>query len=311
MCLLLADWLRNSTTSSLSIALQYLGDGILDEIRACLDGVGVADGDLSQLFRDPSAHGSIYLLLPSGLLLRPRHVRTLPDDIEPCFLDGVGTTASDELSNRLACEWVEVPHLVPEDIGEQLAELGGEQRAVLIAGVAELAAGTDLVVIDTGAGLGRGVRSFLNIADQVLIIATPEPTSIADAYALIKCVLTRPGSELIEDRIGLSGRPARVPISLIVNQVAGVQEARKVHTRIASVCARFLSYPLPMAGWISQDVRVGRSVRARCPLLLNSPNCSAAKDLRRIAAEIGAARVREPARAGRLSALVRWTGLGV
>ncbi|MCH9057254.1 MAG: AAA family ATPase [Planctomycetes bacterium] len=202
--------------------------------------------------------------------------------------------------------------LVPGAAGvARMAELSGEQRAVLIAGVAELAAGTDLVVIDTGAGLGRGVRSFLNIADQVLIIATPEPTSIADAYALIKCVLTRPGSELIEDRIGLSGRPARVPISLIVNQVAGVQEARKVHTRIASVCARFLSYPLPMAGWISQDVRVGRSVRARCPLLLNSPNCSAAKDLRRIAAEIGAARVREPARAGRLSALARWTGLGV
>ncbi|MCH7634166.1 MAG: hypothetical protein IIA36_05660 [Proteobacteria bacterium] len=107
------------------------------------------------------------------------------------------------------------------------------------------------------------------------------------------------------------GQPARVPISLIVNQVAGVEEARKVHTRIASVCARFLSYPLPMAGWISQDVRVGRSVRARRPLLLNSPNCSAAKDLRRIAAEIGAARVREPARAGRLSALARWTGLSV
>ncbi len=202
--------------------------------------------------------------------------------------------------------------LVPGAAGvARMAELNGEQRAVLIAGVAELASTGDLVVVDTGAGLGRGVRSFLNIADLVLIVATPEPTSIADAYALIKCVLTRPGSELIEDRIGLPGHRTRIPISLIVNQVTGADEARKVHTRIASVCARFLTYPLPMAGWISQDVRVGRSVRARRPLLLDSPNCPAAKDLRRIAAEIDSTRVREPARTGRLSALARWARRGV
>jgi hypothetical protein len=148
----------------------------------------------------------------------------------------------------------------------------------LLSGLSALERDTDLVILDTGAGVNPSVLGFVAAADCTLVVATPEPTSIADAYALIKC---RTLSESAP-RPGAPGVTAP-PLMLVANQVQGEDEAIAIHRRVALVAQRFLSLGLPLAGWIAADPRVPESIRAREPLTLRSPRSAAARDIRTLA----------------------------
>lgn len=172
--------------------------------------------------------------------------------------------------------------LIPGSVGvARMAELSSREQARLIAGLVELDRDADTIVVDTGAGLGREVIAFIETADLALIIATPEPTSIADAYALIKCA-TRHAARAHGLRASEAGAGPRM--ALVVNQATSRTEAAAVHARINAVASRFLGITLPMLGWIAQDARVGAAVRARRPVLLDSPGCAASRDLVSLAA---------------------------
>ena len=173
--------------------------------------------------------------------------------------------------------------LVPGAVGiARMADLSAREQARLIAGLADLDRDADLVLVDTGAGLGREIIGFIETADLPVIVTTPEPTAIADAYALIKCVaMRRQGDGL---RIGET--PARPRVALVVNQVSGHDEAAAVHARVSAVCSRFLGLSLPLLGWVAQDPRVGLAVRKRRPVLLDAHRCPASRDLRLLAEAI-------------------------
>lgn len=176
--------------------------------------------------------------------------------------------------------------LVPGAVGvARMAELPREDRAAILSGLADLERDSDIVIIDNGAGLGPSVLSFLNAADLSVIVATPEPPSIADAYALIKCALAQQDADRFADRAhrGVAPAPATPPMTMLVNQAADAREASAVHARVAAVCARFLSYPLPMVGAIAQDPRVAAAVRERRPFLLGAPRSPASRDIRAVA----------------------------
>lgn len=82
---------------------------------------------------------------------------------------------------------------MPGSVGvSRITQLAPAEQRALLRGLAAIEARSDAVVIDTGAGISPGVFAFLDVADVVLVVATPEPTSIADAYALIKCYATQP-----------------------------------------------------------------------------------------------------------------------
>jgi len=139
-----------------------------------------------------------------------------------------------------------------------------------------------LIIVDTGAGLGREVLSFSRAADLALVVVTPEPTSIADAYALIKCILRR--EERARDlRPKLPGGESLPRVGLVVNQASSEGEAVAVHARMSAVCLRFLAYTLPLHGWIVQDARIAASVRRRSPLLVADPGAPAAASIRTLA----------------------------
>jgi flagellar biosynthesis protein FlhG len=175
--------------------------------------------------------------------------------------------------------------LVPGAVGvARMAELPREDRASLLAGLADLERDSDAVVLDTGAGLGPSVLSLVNVADLCIVVATPEPPSIADAYALIKCVLAQQEAERLSDRAQRGVAPAPPALAMVVNQAADAKEAAAVHARIAAVCARFLSYPLPMLGSVTQDPRLTAAVRQRRPVLLGAPRTPASRDIRELAA---------------------------
>ena len=158
-----------------------------------------------------------------------------------------------------------------------LADLSDADREHLTRSLGELEKRADVILIDTGAGIGANVLAFTRCADQVLLVTTPEPTAITDAYAVVK-VLHR-------DR-----QTQRV--SLLVNQARSAEEAGRVYDRIAQVARQFLKVPVLNAGFVPHDPAVAEAVRARRPFVLAAPRSPAAGailDLGRRLGQTGAA----------------------
>lgn len=186
--------------------------------------------------------------------------------------------------------------LVPGAVGvARMADLNAGQRDALLRAMVSLEDASDVVIVDTGAGLGPGVLTFAHAADATLVVATPEPTSIADAYALIKCMVRSEGGAALSDaRHGESGvwghgaGPSR-RVWLLVNQATDEREAFGVHARLAATCSRFLGFTPSLIGWITDDPAIPWSVRRRTPLLLACPRCRASRDVRRVAGKVAQA----------------------
>jgi flagellar biosynthesis protein FlhG len=150
----------------------------------------------------------------------------------------------------------------------RMADLSDDDRQRLVSAMAELEEQTDVILIDTGAGISPNVLSFTRAADQVLVITTPEPTAITDAYAVIKVV---------------SREQSDSNISLLVNQVQSSAEARIVYERIAKVARQFLGVIVQDAGYMVADEQVWQAVRRRTPFLLYNPRCAASQCIARLA----------------------------
>lgn len=167
--------------------------------------------------------------------------------------------------------------LVPGAVGvRQMAALTAHERRLILDGLASAHKDAQLVIIDTGAGMNPAVTGFIEAADHTLVVTTPEPTAIADAYALIKCVAPR---------VRRSER-GDVRMSLVVNQAKDEDQAAAVYGRIASVATRFLSVTVPWQGWVAEDQAVRSAVLSRSPLMLHQPKSRAAKEMRQLAASL-------------------------
>lgn len=142
----------------------------------------------------------------------------------------------------------------------RMADLTDSDRQRLITSLAELEEQTDIILIDTGAGISPNVLSFTRAADHVLVVTTPEPTAITDAYAVVKVI---------------SREDANRRVSLLVNQARTPGEARVVFERIAKVAKQFLGVTLYDAGYVSYDEQVSTAVRRRAPFVVSSPKCAA------------------------------------
>lgn len=149
-----------------------------------------------------------------------------------------------------------------------MTAMDGPARGRLVAQLRRLEAMHDLLLVDTGAGLGPGVMSFVLAADEAVVVTTPEPTAVTDAYALIKTARRE---------------RADLPISLLINQVRDEAEAMAVYERIAAVCRRFLDFAPEWAGWLPEDRRVREAVRARRLVALASPRSPVSVGLVRVA----------------------------
>jgi flagellar biosynthesis protein FlhG len=159
-----------------------------------------------------------------------------------------------------------------------IADLPQVQRNRLIDALARLEARNDYLIVDTGAGIGASVMGFVAAVERVLIVTTPEPTAITDAYAMLKTIRKR--------------RPS-TRARLVVNQVDSLSEGIEVHARIDQASRRFLGVGIGFAGSIPKDSQVPLAVRRRSPLLINSPKSAAAKAIRRLAASIDGSPIQE------------------
>jgi len=159
--------------------------------------------------------------------------------------------------------------LVPGASGlANIAALGDSERERLIDRMHELECAADLLLIDCGAGVGPNVLGFAMAADTLLVVTTPEPTAMADAYALIKTVVRRaPDAD----------------VRVVVNEAKNLQEAKAVYERLAKVSRQFLRVVPSLAGCVLLDTCVSQSIRQRVPFAMDMPRCPAAQCVRQMA----------------------------
>lgn len=162
--------------------------------------------------------------------------------------------------------------LVPAGSGDPLlADVDDVRRERLYREIGALAADADIVLIDTASGVSRQVAGFALAARELLLITTPEPTSYADAYGLLKVLA----------RQGLVGEPG-----LLVNLSASVEDAEEVAHRLASVARRFLRLNLHMLGHVPLDPALPQAVKRQEPVVLSHPNSPSARALTRLAGRL-------------------------
>jgi flagellar biosynthesis protein FlhG len=148
----------------------------------------------------------------------------------------------------------------------QLADLEEEERLAFIEDLKELAY-ADIILIDTGAGVSQNVLTFLRGADDAIIITTPEPTAITDAYGIIKSI---------------SAEVNGPNIKLVVNRVHSVMEGKKVAERVINIAGQFLNIRVNNLGFVFEDSAVQRSVIKQDPFLKSSPHCKASQSIRHL-----------------------------
>jgi flagellar biosynthesis protein FlhG len=139
---------------------------------------------------------------------------------------------------------------------ESLAEISQFQRQRLVDELARMQDNADAIIIDTAAGINKSVLGFCLASDHVLVVTTPEPTAMTDAYAMIKVIASH----------DYNGR-----VSLIVNMASSISEGRKVYQQIADVVRRFVGIQIYEAGVLIKDEKLSVAVRKRRPVVLAFP----------------------------------------
>jgi flagellar biosynthesis protein FlhG len=163
--------------------------------------------------------------------------------------------------------------IVPGASGfSKIANLNEEERQNFITQLQELSY-ADILIIDTSAGVGGNVLSFVEAADDVLIVTTPEPTAITDAYGLIKIMSTEIESQDLN-------------LKLIVNRAQSVTEAKKVQQRVISIAGQFLNLKLDYLGYIYDDVAVSKAVRHQVPFMIDDPKSRPSECMMHIAGRL-------------------------
>ncbi|MGE5552322.1 MAG: MinD/ParA family protein [Betaproteobacteria bacterium] len=161
----------------------------------------------------------------------------------------------------------------------ELANVGQWHLDRFIAGLRELDGELDVCLIDTGAGIGRQVMSFVDAAQEAVIVTTPEPTAVTDAYGLVKMV-------------SLHNQEATVQI--VVNMADNQAEGRAIFERLRAVSRRFLGLEIAYLGAVERDGAVTKAVREQRPFVLASPHSRAAKAVQRLAEALTASAPERP-----------------
>lgn len=161
----------------------------------------------------------------------------------------------------------------------KIANLGEEERGNFIEELSHLE-NADVVIIDTSAGVSNNVLSFVAAADEVIIVTTPEPTAITDAYGIIKIIAT----EIDNLSLGLK---------LIVNRVKSVTEGKKVAERVVNIAGQFLNLKVDYLGYVYEDSSVHQAVLKQKPFLSTDPNGKAAACVQHIVGRLENVEFRE------------------
>jgi flagellar biosynthesis protein FlhG len=154
-------------------------------------------------------------------------------------------------------------------------DLSRDYLVYIIVNLAELDAIADTIIIDTGAGISNAVMEFLVASGEIILVTTPEPTSITDSYSLLKALNQQPRFS-----------KENTMIKVVSNRVASTEEGQQLFNKLNAVVARYLKLPLSYLGEIPQDQSLARGVMQQTPVSIQYPNAKSAKAFEQIAARL-------------------------
>jgi len=151
---------------------------------------------------------------------------------------------------------------------QDLVKISKDKLAHLLIEFGKLDKEADIIFIDTGAGISDTVMSFIYAAKEVIVVTTPEPTAITDAYALIKNIVQKDKTKTI---------------SIILNRVENSEEARNILEKIYQVCLKFLGIEICKLGFIYNDANISKAVKRQEPFIIVYEKSIAASNIDEIA----------------------------
>ncbi|MCQ2506915.1 MAG: MinD/ParA family protein [Lachnospiraceae bacterium] len=162
----------------------------------------------------------------------------------------------------------------PENIGfisggsgiKEMATMTREQVLFLTNKLVELDEMADFIIVDTGAGISDSVLEFVSMSQEVLLVATPEPTSITDAYALLKTLNKKTTFQASE-----------TVIKFVANRVSSQEEGKSLFEKMDIVVSKFLNLKLTYLGCIPMDPNVTKAVCMQKPFSICYPSTIATK----------------------------------
>jgi flagellar biosynthesis protein FlhG len=168
----------------------------------------------------------------------------------------------------------------PMDIGfisggsgiASLSNLNKDNLSYIIQNLAQLDAIADIIIIDTGAGISDAVLDFLVASGEILVVATPEPTSMTDSYSLLKALNQHPRFN-----------PSESKVKIIANKVSSDEEGEVMFNKLNAVVKRYLKFPVAYLGAVPKDTNLEDAVMQQTPVSLHSPNAKSAQAYERIA----------------------------
>lgn len=153
-----------------------------------------------------------------------------------------------------------------------LNNLNHKQIHFIVSAINELNSMYDFIIIDTGAGVSEQVMEFVAASNEIVLVTTPEPTSITDSYSLLKALYKRPDFD-----------PSKVCIRVISNRAASKEDGSIVFNKINSVVMQFLNGSLEYLGYVPSDAMVEKAVRQQKILSIYDPTSKAARSFEEIA----------------------------
>jgi len=161
----------------------------------------------------------------------------------------------------------------------KIANLTDDERRNLIREIDTLSY-ADIVIVDTGAGVSKNVISFIMAADEAIILTTPEPTAITDAYGIIKIIATEVNNPNLD-------------IKLVVNRINSFAEGRKVSERVINIAGQFLNIKVDNLGFVFEDPIVSQSVIRQTPFIVVDENSKASMSIKHIVSRLEGIRFKE------------------
>ena len=156
-----------------------------------------------------------------------------------------------------------------------MSNLSRDYLNYIVQNLVQLDEMADTIIIDTGAGISDAVLEFLVASGEILLVTTPEPTSITDSYSLLKALNRHPR---------YSGETTSVKV--IANKVADEEEAKALFAKLEAVVVRYLRVPVTYLGMIPQDQLLARAVMQQMPVSLENPRARSTLAYEELAAKL-------------------------
>lgn len=172
----------------------------------------------------------------------------------------------------------------------KIANLTEDERENFISELTTLS-NADIIIIDTSAGVSKNVLDFIVAADDAIIITTPEPTAITDAYGITKIIATE-----VMDKMDMG-------LKLVVNRVKNAEEAKRVADRMTGIAGQFLNLKIDYLGFIYDDPVVSQAVVRQKPFTVIDPKSKASQCIQHLVERMEKAEVSHEG--GGFSAMVK------